>query len=209
MIISHRKRFIFFAIPKTGTHAVRFALRAHLGEGDEEQVRLFVQKALPYPEIARLQHGHIRWRDIQAVLPDEIMAGYLKFAFVRNPWERFVSYCAFMHRNDGSFAANPRGLMARVLADPAHEEKVVFRPQNEFICDPDGAVRVDHVGRHETMQASFDQISDRIGLPRQELDRVNASTHGHWRDYYTEDLKRRVGERYARDIDLFGYRFEE
>ena len=30
MIISHLHRFIFVAIPKTGTHSVRRALRAHL-----------------------------------------------------------------------------------------------------------------------------------------------------------------------------------
>ena len=31
MIISSRHKFIFVAIPKTGTHSVRQALRQHLG----------------------------------------------------------------------------------------------------------------------------------------------------------------------------------
>ena len=31
MIISHKHRFIFVAVPKTATHAVRKALRPHLG----------------------------------------------------------------------------------------------------------------------------------------------------------------------------------
>jgi len=209
VIISHQKRFIFFAIPKTGTHAVRFALRRHLAETDEEQVRLFVQKELPYPDLARLQHGHLRWREVSAVLPSDVLDGYFKFAFVRNPWERFVSYCAFMYRNDGSFAANPRGLMSRVLSDPAHEQRVVFRPQHEFVCDAEGVVRLDELGRQETMQASYDAIADRIGIPRQQLERVNASRHGDWRDYYTDDLRRRVGDRFARDIELFRYRFDD
>jgi hypothetical protein len=206
LIVSHAHKFIFFAIPKTGTHAVRFALRHHLGATDEEQVHLFVQSALPYPDIARMRHGHIRWNEIRAAVSPEVWA-YFKFAFVRNPWERFVSYTAFMHRQDGAFAANPQAAMERVLADPAHRAKIVFQPQHQFICDAEGRIMVDFVGRQETMQASHDAICARIGLPTQALGVVNASTHGPWRDYYTEALKARVAAVYARDIDIFGYTF--
>ena len=59
MIISHKHRYIFFAIPKTGTHSVRQALRAHLGPDDLEQVGLFEQKRFPFPEFANIRHGHI------------------------------------------------------------------------------------------------------------------------------------------------------
>ena len=47
MIISHQHRFIFVAVPKTGTHSVRQALREHLDHEDIEQVGLFVNKAVP------------------------------------------------------------------------------------------------------------------------------------------------------------------
>jgi hypothetical protein len=207
MILSHKHRFIFFAVPKTGTHAVRFALREHLGETDEEQVQLFVQKALPYPEIARIRHGHIRWDEIRRVLSDDVWDGYFKFAFVRNPWERFVSYCAFMHRGTDAFSRDPRELMRSVLDNPEHRQRVVFQPQHQFICDADGKIMVDHLGRQETMQDSYNVIADRIGVPRQELERKNASSHGPWRDYYDDELKHRVAELYARDIDVFGYTF--
>jgi len=207
MILSHKHRFIFFAVPKTGTHAVRFALREHLGETDEEQVQLFVQKVLSYPDIAQLRTGHIRWDEISEVLPQDVWDGYFKFAFVRNPWERFVSYCAFMYRTTDAFSRDPRGLMRRVLTEPGHRQRVVFQPQHRFICDADGGLKVDFVGRHETMQASYDTIADRIGLPRRELEQKNASIHGPWRDYYDAELTRRVAELYARDIDLFEYTF--
>ena len=207
MILSHRHRFIFFAVPKTGTHAIRFALRAHLGEADEEQVQLFVQIAMPYPDIARILHGHIRWNEIRAVVSPEVWDGYFKFAIVRNPWERFVSYCAFMSRETGRFAADPRATMHAVLDSPEHRQRIVFRPQHEFLCDADGATMVDFVGRHETMQDSYDTICARIGLPGTTLEKVNTSAHGPWRDYYDESLKARVADVYARDIALFGYDF--
>ena len=55
MIISFKHKFVFVAVPKTGTHAVRQALRAHLALEDIEQVGLFVQKKLPIPDLAALR----------------------------------------------------------------------------------------------------------------------------------------------------------
>ena len=76
MIVSHRHRFIFVAIPKTGTHSVREALREQMGPEDQEQVRLFVEKRLPYPELARLGHGHISLAEIRPAIGEEAFAGY-------------------------------------------------------------------------------------------------------------------------------------
>ena len=57
MIISHQHRFVFAAIPKTGTHSVRQALREHLSADDLEQVGLFVNKRFPFEELAAIKHG--------------------------------------------------------------------------------------------------------------------------------------------------------
>ena len=46
MIISNRHRFIFFAVPKTGTHSVRQALRPFLADDDMEQVGHTLDNAL-------------------------------------------------------------------------------------------------------------------------------------------------------------------
>lgn len=209
MIISHLHKFIFFAIPKTGTHAVRFALRRHLELADEEQVQLFVQKALSYPEIAKLRHGHIRWSEIRDIIGASMWGEYFKFAFVRNPWERFVSYCAFMYRKSGQFEANPRATMTEVLDSEDHHRRIVFRPQHEFICDESGAIMLDFVGRHERMQLAYNEVCVRIGLPTSTLDRINASAHGPWRDYYDDNIRKRVCALYARDIEIFGYEFPD
>jgi hypothetical protein len=53
MIISHKHKFIFFAIPRTGTHAIRFALRPFLGEEDWEQVGLFKNSLIPISVILK------------------------------------------------------------------------------------------------------------------------------------------------------------
>ena len=59
MIVSHAHRYVFVPIPKTGTHAVRQALREHMGPDDIEQVGLFVDRKFPWPELAALEREEI------------------------------------------------------------------------------------------------------------------------------------------------------
>ena len=207
MIVSHLRQFIFAAIPKTGTHAVRRALRAHLGPDDLEQVGLFVQKKFPFPELAQVNHGHISLRQVRPVLGEETFAACFKFAFVRNPFDRFVSYCAFMTRQGDAFARSPQRVMEYFLFEAPPLEHVLFRPQHSFIVDESGALLTDALGRVEEMQASYDAICDRIGIPRAVLESVNASRRGDYRAYYDGRLIDGVAALYARDIELFGYDF--
>jgi hypothetical protein len=62
MIFSSSKKFIFFAVPKTGTHAVREVLRPLLGREDWEQQMLTGQMLSPVPEIAAIGHGHVSYQ---------------------------------------------------------------------------------------------------------------------------------------------------
>ena len=208
MIISHTHRYIFFAIPKTGTHAVRQALREQLGEQDLEQVGLFVKKRFPFPEFADIQHGHISTRQIRPVLGDEIFDGYTKFAFVRNPFDRFVSYCAFMSRGTNVFETEPLRYMKWVVGEQKPVDHMLYQPQHAMVTDARGVLELDIVGRNETMQVSYDAICERIGLPTRPLERVNASRHRPWREYYDRELVDMVSALYARDLELFNYRFD-
>ena len=210
MIISHRRRFIFAAVPKTGTHAVRQALREQLGAEDLEQVGLFVDKRFPWADLAAIRHGHLALRQIRPYLGDDAFAGYLKFAFVRNPFDRFVSYCAFMLRGGDLFEQRPREMMRHFLFTDPPEHHILFQPQASLLVDEDGeTLLTDIIGRVEDMQASYEAICARIGIPARRLDRVNASRHGDYRRYYDTALVDAVAARYRQDLDLFGYAFEE
>ncbi len=207
MIISHRHRFIFVAVPKTGTHSVRQALREHLGEEDLEQVGLFVNKRFPFEELAKIRHGHLSLRQIRPYLQHPSFEDYFKFAFVRNPFDRFVSYCAFMTREKGNFSENPQGVMEMILFKMKPHDHILFRPQHELLVDDDGRLLTDYVGRVEEMQASYDAICARIGIPGATLEQVNSSRRGTYRDYYSPALIDAVAALYRRDLDLLGYEF--
>jgi hypothetical protein len=209
MIVSHRHRFIFAAVPKTGTHAVRQALREQLGDGDLEQVGLFVNKRFPWQDLAEIQHGHLALSQVRPHLGEEVFSGYFKFAFVRNPFDRFVSYCAFMLRDGDVFQRQPREVMRHLLFGEPPEHHILFQPQASLLVDEDGeTLLADRVGHVEDMQGSYDAICADIGVPSRPLDRVNGSRRGDYRRYYDQDLIDGVAARYAQDLDLFGYTFE-
>ena len=205
MIVSHQHRFIFVASPKTGTHSVRQGLRDHLGERDMEQARLFVEKQFPIPEIARMGHGHISFAEIRPFLGEETFRDYFKFAFVRNPFDRFVSYCAFATSREGSFARDPKRVMRHFLFTAPPLQHVIFRPQHLFLTDMDGRLLADRLGKVETMQADYDGICAQIGIATSPLDHANRSRRGDYRDYYDQELIDGVAKIYARDLELFGY----
>ena len=208
MIISHKHRYIFFAIPKTGTHSVRQALRQQMGEQDLEQVGLFVKKRFPFPEFQDIPHGHISTQQIRPVLGEEVFSSYTKFAFVRNPFDRFVSYCAFMSRDSDVFETEPLRYMKYVIREQKPVAHLLYQPQHGMVTDAEGKLQLDHVGRNETMQASYDSICRNIGLESTPLGRVNSSRHRPYQEYYDRELIDAVSDLYRRDLELFDYRFD-
>jgi hypothetical protein len=187
---------------------VRQALREQMGEQDLEQVGLFVSKRFPFPEFADIQHGHISTRQIRPVLGDAVFDGYTKFAFVRNPFDRFVSYCAFMSRTTNYFETQPLHYMKWVVREQRPVQHILYQPQHAMVTDAQGRLELDVVGRNETMQASYDAICARLGMPGADLERVNASRHRPWQEYYDRELVGLVSGLYARDLELFDYRFD-
>lgn len=206
MIVSRLHRFIFVAIPKTGTHSVRQALRAQLGPDDIEQVGLFVDKRFPFADLAAIGHGHLGLQQVRPYLGEEV-ASYFKFGFVRNPFDRFVSYCAFMTRANGAFERDPKGVMRHLLFKAPPAAHILFRPQHELLVDGDGVLLADFVGRVERMQDDYDEACRRIGIATTALGKVNSSRRGDYRDYYDAELVEGVAARYRRDLELFDYVF--
>lgn len=203
MIVSHRHQFVFFAVPRTGTHAIRAALQPHLGPGDWQQQTLTAQLRLPVPELAKVRHGHIGLREAEAELPVAVSRDYFKFAVVRNPYDRFVSACAFMHRRNRAYVGNETFFRHDALH--RQKEHMLIRPQVELLVDAGGRLGMDYIGRYETLDESFREICSRAGLPETTLARVNSSVHAPYPTCYDDRLAKAVADFYGADFNLLGY----
>ena len=91
MIISHKHKFIFIAIPKTGTHTIRELLRPYLDKDDIEQCILYDKRKWNIPELNNVHHGHLTCQEIKTLLLSNQFDDYFKFTFVRDPLKRFIS----------------------------------------------------------------------------------------------------------------------
>lgn len=209
MIVSHRHSFVFVAIPKTGTHSIREALRPHLHADDWEQCRLFVKKAFPLPQVAAVKHGHISCRQIRQHLHPAMWETYLKFCVVRNPFARFVSYCHFFHRECQKMSRDPLGTMKQAITCPEAPRRLLVRPQCDFISDTDGKLLIDRICNIETLRHDFAAVLNELGLPPVAPEHRNTSAHGRYQDYYDDELRELVGQFYQRDLTMLGYTFDE
>lgn len=178
-----------------------------MGPDDLEQVGLFIKKQFPWPELAAQGHGHFSLAQIRPFVGEEQFGSFLKFAFVRNPFDRFVSYCAFMMRENGAFDRDPKEVMRHILFRAPPMRHLLFQPQFSFLSDGNGELLSDTTGRVETMQQSYDEICERIGIPTTELEKVNTSNREDYRQYYDQKLIDGVAKLYGRDLQLFGYDF--
>ncbi|WP_339715038.1 sulfotransferase family 2 domain-containing protein [Cyclobacterium amurskyense] len=206
MIISHSHKFISFAIPKTGTHAVRFALRPFLEVGDEEQVALFHHSKLQTGDFKKRKNGHITALEIKPHLSPEIWTSYLKFAFMRNPYERFVSACFFKHpllSKEYTNVTKCRAYMKLLIQRESNQTSLFFKPQCDYITGEEGEILVDFIGQTENMEKDLKSVFSRLNLPFKSPEKINSSNHLPYRSYYDEELQSLISHFYKKDFDLF------
>lgn len=135
------------------------------------------------------------------------------FAFVRNPLDRLLSaYSQQMAASEREktifrqhkipFDASFAEFVRAVAALPDEGCNVHVRSQHRFVTDARGIV-VEFAGKIERIDEGWAGLSARFGLPP--LPRRNISDHPPYTDAYTPELARLAADRYAHDIQLFGY----
>ena len=81
-------------------------------------------------------------------------------------------------------------------------------PQAWWITSPKGKrEEFYHIGRFEKLQEDFNIMCEKIGIPPQELPHLNKSEHKHYTECYNDETKKIVAKKYAKDIELFAYKF--
>ena len=178
-------------------------------------------KAIRHPNV-RIK-GHFIQNPFHRYLKDTLPSYKNKpyvFTFVRNPWDRLVS--AFFYLNEGgrniSDKADSKKYLRKYqgdfetfikegIAEGKALEQLHLKPQSVWVCDNEGKLLVDYIGRFESLQEDLDRISKEIGIPFKPLAHTNGSTHKHYQDYYTNETRAIVAKAYKRDIELFNYDF--
>ncbi len=225
MIVSHKHRFIFLKTHKTAGTSVEIALSRYCGRRDiltpispeDEQLRselglapqnhtfgladyslrdwgrLLLKRR---PRSGLKFHNHMPARAVRRLLGARTWDRYFKFCFERNPWDKVISQFWFDNQGRPDFDDFVR-----------HGEL-----WSDFdLYTIDGSVAVDYLGRYENLDEELRALCVRLDIP---FDGWLPRAKGGFRkdrrrpaELYTREQAEVVAARFAREIQLLGYRF--
>jgi len=149
-----------------------------------------------------------------------------RFAFVRNPWDRFLSlyFYARMEESHHHSAKAPHRkrhgkhpdydtLKHASIQDAASlliAGNLGFHwlPQHRWVCDENHRIIVDFIGRVEALEKDWSVVAAKVcaftNVPRRNVANV---AKVHYQQLLDPKTKALLDEYYKDDIELFGYRF--
>jgi len=202
--IRHDWEFAFIHIPKTAGRSIEKAL----GELPE---RPFAGRR------ATRAFPHTKGVELKRMTGEDVWERYFSFAFVRNPWDLMVSsYHWWLHKAGkfenrraqqravlglGSFEAFMHSKFGRLMINECPGSML------DWVQDETGALMVDFLGRFETLDRDWSTICQRLGAPYRPLPHENRIARAPYREFYNEETRAIVAERFHKEIELFGYEF--
>ena len=154
---------------------------------------------------------HSTLADIDGVVSTADLAGYFIFTLVRNPWDRLVSYYAWLR--DQSFD-HPAVILAKrsdfatFLRDPATQASFRAGPFASYVRDTEGNEQADLFIRLEHFDEDVIPLEKHLGFSLRPLPHENQSVRaGDYRTHYIDELSELVADFCAEDIGRFGYKF--
>lgn len=184
-IVNNKHKHTFIHIPKTAGHSM--------------QVLPWVGRTCHTSALEFQQAG--MWRD-----------DYFSWTFVRNPYDRFVSSYEWARQTWNAVWQLRFGITKNDLAtfenylswvERTGGHKNDNRQQSEFICDQDGKIIVDFVGRFENLTEDWDFVCNKVLGQSSPLPHKNKTNRRSTDSYYTEEQKKRVYKLYKTDFDNF------
>jgi hypothetical protein len=212
MRISHKHKFVFIAMEKTGSVSIRNIL----DEYSDIRYGNFNNK-----------NPHTTARDVKKELfvnDTKKFNSYFKFAFVRNPWARMISWYEFMckqvHKTESQKydcvvnnydEYKKISLMGfnRFIQSEYEKNNSHYLGYSRYYEDENGNNLLDFIGKVENIQEDFNTVCDKIGIPKQKLPHENKTKHKHYTEYYDDETRELVAENYKKDIEYFNYKFGE
>jgi chondroitin 4-sulfotransferase 11 len=148
---------------------------------------------------------------------------WFKFTFVRNPWDRVISTFHYRKKAIKTRNKNPHwpsreeikndDFKATVLKDLNNKNSATHYLEEpcffNWWINSKTISQFDYIGKTETLQEDFDAICRLVKLPPLKLPHKNKTKHKHYTEYYDDETKQIVAEKYAKDIEYFGYKFGE
>jgi hypothetical protein len=201
-MISLQKHFLFVHIPKTAGNSIQTILRDY---SEDQLVALRKEQdgierfGLRNPKYNIKKHSTLaQYRD---AVGNEQFRSLYKFTCVRNPWDRMVSYYFTPTQSPEIW---DRKKFRRIISKAVTVAEYLRLDQGE----KDPFSNVDYIMRFENLADDFRAVCGTLGISPGTLPRYNRSRREHYSKYYDDELRELVRNRFAAEIERFGYTFE-
>jgi len=216
MLLSHKYKFLFVHIAKTGGTSVREALQKYRWRDPYYLPQFIASKlsGLTGHQVGIKMPRHAKAICAREMLPGEFYDSLFKFAFVRNPWDLQVSSFHHIRRERphlmqgmNDFEGFLRWKLAPRRPYQYHIDTSI-ELQSDYLVDLHGKVIIDFIGHYENLQEDFNHVCQTIGIePFQLPHKRKATDRSDFRHYYSDETAELVAKHFQRDIELLGYRF--
>ena len=229
MRLSHKHKFIFVAVPKTGSSSVRITLDCVSDVSSDPHGKESKYHENYDPRFrGSISDGHIKLREIKNIFTELgwEFEKYRILLYTRNPWDREVSNFLykkkFIDDYDKGFELNTNFYEEchTILDDCEYDFNKYI--DNENMLDPqyewlygDNLEQLAHarqlyIGKLPNMQYKFDQFLHDCMLPAIQLPHINKTDKNRppYQDFYNKRTKEIVAEHYERDNFHFGWRWD-
>ena len=209
MLISDSHEFIFVRVRKTASRSMRSQLEPYLLPRPSNPLARIKSRAMLEKDYRKFRfRAHDKITTAQKVMAAERFQRYFKFAIVRNPWSRLVSEYEFILRTPGH---GRHRKVKKLRSFAAFVEMQIPRMdayQTSQLCDGDGRLLMDYVGRLGNLQNDWQAICARIDIPCSGLPMINVGNSRPYVEYFTPKLRDLVAQHWSREIEMFGLEFE-
>lgn len=190
-MICHVNKFIFVHIPKCGGTTI-------------ENIFNGWHKWKTNDKLIGENRQHYKLTQILELNPS--CNNYFRFTFIRNPYDRIVSEYHYLKRK---FPEKVKITFKEFCADLDRNLDLYAGHYHKLtMVDYFDNYPVDFIGRVETMQRDWDVICELIGIPFNELKKENTTKHKHYTEYYDDETRQIVADKYSKDLEYFGYEFQ-
>ena len=188
MILSDKKKFIFFHLYKTAGTSLSQVLKKYANPTTMKHY-----KVGPYLK----EHGREKYDK------------FYTFGFVRNPWDWQVSLYYYMLMDRGHFQHQ------LVKSFKTYEDYLDWRvhedckPQYTFFSensDVSSPITLNFVGKFEKLQDNFNLLKNKLGIEGI-MPHLVKTNHKPYKEFYDEKTKKMIGDAYEKDVKYFNYNF--
>jgi|SRR5215469_2851887 len=207
-MISLKNNFVFIHVPKTGGNSFQLAIAAH--SDDNLQKTLFHHDLKDRFEVAGkiTGHKHFTAEEYVSAIGLEKFMSLRKVTFVRNPFDRVMSYYFSPHRWLVGSGFSPENVDYRLDKDEFFRFVTDVPTATSYLTVNGKLVDFDFIGRFENFESDFRRALDFCGIPAGDTVPHANRGKGQKLSSFDDDIARAIVERFEEDFVNFGYERE-